>query len=55
MAEESLDLKLCPSCSLRSLEFEGVEEPLYDKEKDMTFVRFKSVKCPLCNWRHDNW
>lgn len=48
------EMKKCPNCSLRTLEFEGVSEPWYDKEKDMTLMSFKAVGCPMCNWRHEN-
>lgn len=44
----------CPNCNLRSLQFLGLGEKLYDKEHDMTLVPFKVAECPMCNWRHEN-
>lgn len=46
--------KKCPSCSLNSLEFEGLGETVYDDFMDMTTVSFNSVKCPYCNWGWKN-
>jgi hypothetical protein len=45
---------MCPKCSLRSLEFSGISEPWYDAEQDRTFMSFKKVECPMCNWGHEN-
>lgn len=54
MEMENQEILKCPSCSLRSLQFSGFGEPVYDSKHDRTLVSFKAVECPMCNWHKIN-